>query len=148
MNGMDYSISRVLKTTSTLWRMLIIPHHSLMILFMLPTLRPLLQFLREVVMITTTSRTMSMKELSNPIHEKQNQIQDEMIVPLKKKSLYKKLLQNKSFVNLKLHLLDNDEFDVKEMREYSLDRLVLNEENKGLDPELKHEIADSQSIDP
>jgi hypothetical protein len=115
---------------------------------MLPTLRPLLQFLREVVMITTTSRTMSMKELSNLIHEKQNQIQDEMIVPLKKKSLYKKLLQNKSFVNLKLHLLDNDEFDVKEMREYSLDRLVLDKENKGLDPELKHEIADSQSIDP
>jgi hypothetical protein len=56
---------------------------------MLPTLRPLLQFLREVGMMImiSTSRTMSMKELSNLIYKKQNQTQNEMMVQLKEKSL-------------------------------------------------------------
>jgi hypothetical protein len=88
-NGMDYSISRASRIISILWMTLIIFHHSLMSLFMLPTLRPLLQFLREVGMMImiSTSRTMSMKELSNLIHTKQNQTQDETMVHLKEKSL-------------------------------------------------------------
>jgi hypothetical protein len=69
-----------------------------------------------------------------------------------------KLLQNLPLVNLKLHLLDNHEFEdeiedvtVRRMREYDpdkLDGIALNKESKGFDQELEHRIVNSQNIDP